>query len=79
MGLLDDLTDPEKLHGQVQARCTVCILLKALDPKESQKLNEVMNNPNVTKVAVARILKDNGYKIAPNTITRHTRRECSTS
>jgi hypothetical protein len=77
MGLLDDLTDPTKLRGQVRIQCTVCLLLKALDPKESEKLTAVIDDKTVTKAAVARILQDNGYRIGADAITRHARRECS--
>ena len=77
MGLLDDLTDPQKLRGQTRIQCTVCLLLKALDPKESEKLAVVIDDPTVTKSAIARILQDNGYKIGADAITRHARRQCS--
>jgi hypothetical protein len=77
MGLLDDLTDPVKLRGQIRVQCSVCLLLKALDPKEAEKLASVIEDGNVKKAAVARILQDNGYKIGADAITRHARRECS--
>lgn len=76
MGLFDDLTNPEKLQGRPRMKCGVCVLLEALEPKEAEKLTEVMNDPMITKTAVARILQDNGHKIAAGTITRHARREC---
>jgi hypothetical protein len=77
MGLLDDLTDPVKLRGQIRVQCSVCLLLKALDFKEAEKLASVIEDGNVKKAAVARILQDNGYKIGADAITRHARRECS--
>ena len=77
MGLFDDLSNPDKLQEQTRMKCTVCVLLKALDPKESEKLASVIDDPTVTKAAVARILQDNGYKITGGTLTRHARRECS--
>lgn len=77
MALFDDLSNPEKLSEKPRMKCTVCVLLKALDKKEADKLIEVIDDPSVTKAAVARILQDNGYKITGGTLTRHARRECS--
>lgn len=77
MSLFDDLNNPEKLASKPGMKCTVCMLLKALDEKESTKLAQVIDDPSVTKSALARVLQDNGYKITSGTITRHARKECS--
>lgn len=76
MGLLDDLNDREKLTALKPAKCTVCMLLKALDQKESAKLAEVIDDPSVAKTSLARVLQDNGYKVTSGTISRHARKEC---
>jgi hypothetical protein len=76
LSLIEDLTNPEEYRAQHGARCSVCALLETLPADEAQVLFIKMNDPNVTKSAIARILARNGHAIRTGTLTRHARGEC---
>lgn len=76
MALLDDLNNSEQLRPQLRSKCTVCRLLAELDPAEAEKLEQVLQDPEVPKAGVSRVLKANGFDLRPNTLTRHARGEC---
>ena len=77
MGLFDDLKDESKLYAVNVVKCSACKILNTLPAEESLELKKVLADPQITKANVARILTANGYPIQPNTLTRHTRGECS--
>ena len=77
MSLFDDLKNEELLKSPPASVCSVCTLITELPEAESKQLVKVLADPTVSKSAVARILTNNGHRIAPGTITRHTRGECA--
>jgi hypothetical protein len=77
MSLFDELQDENNFKSQNGSKCTVCNLLETLAPDEAKLLSNRLDNPEIPKAAVARVLMKNGYKIRPNTLTRHARRECN--
>lgn len=76
MGLLDDLKNLDQFGTSAGPRCTVCGLLKRLDPKEADALTTVLADENVSFAALARALQSNGYRIASGTLSRHKKGEC---
>lgn len=76
MGLLDDLRNAELFERPGGPDCTVCTVLRELDPEISAALREKLLQPNVTNAALSRVLVANGHNIKPDTIGRHRRNEC---
>jgi len=77
MSLFDELQDDQNFKSQSGSHCTVCKLLESLSPDEAALLSERLDNPEIPKAAIARVLTKNGFKFRPNTLTRHARRECN--
>lgn len=77
MSLLDDLKNEAILKPRSSGHCSVCQLIAELPEAESTQLVKVLADPRVSKSGVSRVLVDNGYPIAPGTVTRHTRGECA--
>jgi ABC-type Fe3+ transport system substrate-binding protein len=77
MSLFDDLKNEELLKPLPASACSVCSLIQDLPEPEAKQLVKVLADPTVSKSAVARVLTNNGHKIAPGTITRHARGECA--
>jgi hypothetical protein len=76
MSFLEELKNEDNFKSQLGSICTVCRLLAGLAPDEAKLLAARIAYPEVPKAAIARVLNKNGFKIAPNTITRHARKEC---
>ena len=57
-------------------RCSLCILIKRMDPKESQVLLEALADDTFTHAAIARALQAEGHHITANTVQRHRTRGC---
>ena len=77
MGLLDDLKDEANFPRPVRAWCSVCSLLLDLPEAESKLLQERFENKNITHIALASVLKANGYDISDSVIGRHRRKVCA--
>lgn len=75
--LFDDLNNPDLLKAKPSLECSVCALRHQISKEEWAQLNKVIADPTVSKSAVARILTNNGHKVSPGTMTRHTRGECA--
>jgi hypothetical protein len=76
MSLLSDLQNKDLLRNRASSKCTVCTLLETIDSKEATALVAVLNDPTISKAAIARVLMANGHDVKSGTLTRHTRREC---
>lgn len=77
MGLLDDLKDESNFPRPARAWCSVCTLVQELPKAESALLQERFENKNITHIALASVLKANGYDISESVIGRHRRKVCS--
>jgi len=77
MGLLEDLGNESNFPTVARAWCTVCSLLKQLQPKESQALQTRLDNKNISHMSISLVLKNNGYSISDSTVGRHRRGRCS--
>jgi len=77
MGLLEDLGNESNFPSVTRAWCSVCTLLKNLSPLESKALQQRMDNPKISHMAIHEVLKKNDYSISDNTIGRHRRGRCS--
>lgn len=77
MGLLDDLNDDANFPKPKRAWCSVCELIKSLSPSEAKAFTARLADKNITHVALANVLKNNGYEIGDSTIGRHRRGICN--
>ncbi len=77
MGLLEDLGDESKFPPPRRAWCAVCDLLTKLPPKETQALKVRLDNPNISHMSIANVLKDNNYPVSDSTVGRHRRGRCT--
>ena len=77
MGLLEDLGNESNFPDARRAWCTVCELLKELLPKESEALKLRIDNKNITHMANATVLKNNGQPISDSTVGRPRRGSCT--
>jgi len=72
--LIDDL---DSLIGQTphsNKLCKVFILLSKLDPDDSAKLSDLIDDNSVSGASISRILYKNGYQINDRNVNRHRRR-----
>ena len=74
MSLSDRLAAYEK--PLIGGRCTVCSLIGTLPEDEAKALKEALVDPSFSNAGLARILKEEGYRIGDSTIGRHRRQEC---
>jgi hypothetical protein len=58
-------------------RCTVQRILGEIDPAEVAELEQALDSDRYTGNAIARALSKRGFKVGPDTILRHRRRDCS--
>jgi len=77
MGLLEDLKNEANFPSARRALCSVCSLLKELPKAEATLLQERFEDKLVSHIALAHVLKDNGYSISDSVIGRHRRRVCA--
>ena len=77
MALLDDLNTASLLDSKFNKRCGMCRLLEKLSPAEAEKVVELMNNPDIAKSKLTRVLQQNGHIINSGVLTRHARGECA--
>jgi hypothetical protein len=74
MGLLENLTPPEKITS-----CKVRTILTGLDEKDKQVLIAAIDNPAWAHEVLSRELKLRGLSVAPSTIKLHRQKACSCS
>ncbi|MER7937930.1 MULTISPECIES: hypothetical protein [unclassified Streptomyces] len=68
------MTEPAPLRG---ARCTVGVILTALDDGTATKLTELMEAESVTSTRIADVLTSNGHPVQAPSVARHRRRGAS--
>lgn len=77
MGLLEDLKNEANFPSARRALCSVCKLLQELPKAEATLLQERFEDKLVSHIALAKVLRDNGYSISDSVIGRHRRRVCA--
>ncbi len=70
MALLDDLATVDKSSYE----CGIRRILKKLEPKEAQALEQAIDDPETSATSLARILNKNGFPVSRQTINRHRNR-----
>ena len=70
MALLDDLATVDKSSYE----CGISRILKKLEPKEGQALQQAIDDPETSATSLARILTKNGFPVSRQTINRHRAR-----
>ncbi|MEU5181142.1 hypothetical protein AB0G49_13930 [Streptomyces longwoodensis] len=68
------MEEPDRPRGP---RCTVGIILAALDTTTAQKLNQLLDSPAVTSTRIADALTRNGHPVQAPAVARHRRRGAS--
>lgn len=58
-------------------RCTVTVILAALDAKDRDVLTAALTDPDVQSSQIAQVLTDNGHKIGEGTVAKHRRKGCA--
>lgn len=74
MSLSDALEANKTVHRG--PKCTLCILLSKMDPKDRVVLEQALEDDTFTHAAISRALKSEGYQITANTVQRHRTRGC---
>ena len=67
MTLLDDLETVNKSSYE----CGISRILKKLQPKEAQALQNAIDDRETSATSLARILTKNGFPVSRQTINRH--------
>lgn len=57
-------------------RCSLCLLIQRMDPKEADVLRSALGDDTFTHAAISRALQSEGHKITANTVQRHRTRGC---
>lgn len=76
MGLSDEA-------AQVQARrfpgtrCTVLMVLAAMDAADADDLRQALADPTLTSPAIATVLGRRGHQITQSSVARHRRGDCA--
>lgn len=58
-------------------RCTVSVILGALDAKDRDVLEAALADPDIQSSQIAKVLTDNGHKIGDGTVSKHRRQGCA--
>ncbi len=69
---LSQLQTPKRKHS-----CKVATIAKELDEKNTQKLHELVEDPNYPAKTLARQLTQLGLEISDSPINAHRKRACS--
>ena len=75
---MSDLSEFTRLMSrQPGPKCATGLALKALTPAKRSKLQEALDEPRITGMAIARWLKQNGHQVSDVSVRRHRRGDCS--
>jgi FixJ family two-component response regulator len=75
MGLLDDLTPPNKYRVQ----CHYSRLYNKLEPSDQQILDGIIEDVTWSNTGLAKALNAKGLEISHQSIARHRRKDCTCS
>ena len=73
MSLAQRLAEPPSAR---KPQCLVADILDGLCDDDEAAFRAALDNPNFTATYLSRTLRDEGYEVAPRTLTRHRRAEC---
>lgn len=77
MGLLEDLKNEANFPSARRALCSVCSVMQGLPKAEATLLQERFDDKLVSHIALAKVLRNNGYSISDSVIGRHRRKVCA--
>ncbi len=75
MGFYEDVLAIET--RQVGPRCGIGKLLHGDDTEFIEELRKVLADPTVGRIQLSQGLKEIGYNVSPNTVTRHQLERCA--
>jgi hypothetical protein len=78
VSLIENLRQVAEERRPPSVKCFVCALLDNLPTEDAKALNEALNNPNITKASIAKILQAEGHHITYSSLGRHARGDCVT-
>ncbi|MFD0352885.1 hypothetical protein ACFVHW_03935 [Streptomyces sp. NPDC127110] len=64
----------EAPQGPRGPRCTVGVILDALDTDTSLKVRDVLNSPSISSTLIADALTGSGHRVQAPAVARHRRR-----
>ena len=73
MSIKDEARANMRMGGQ---KCLVSVVKAEMTKAEQAELDEALDDVVVTAAAIARVLRNRGYKISEASLQRHRRREC---
>jgi len=77
VGLLEDLKNEANFPSARRALCSVCSVMQGLPKAEATLLQERFDDKLVSHIALAKVLRNNGYSISDSVIGRHRRKVCA--
>lgn len=73
MGLLDDI----RAEGVVERRCSVRIVLDAMDKADADDLREALSDQAIAHTVITRVLIARGYDMHDKRIAAHRKGQCA--
>lgn len=73
MGLLDDI----RAEGVVERRCSVRVVLDAMDKTDADDLREALSDQAIAHTVITRVLIARGYDMHDKRIAAHRKGQCA--
>lgn len=73
MGLLDDI----RAEGVVERRCSVRMVLDAMDKADADDLSEALSDQAIAHTVITRVLIARGYDMHDKRIAAHRKGQCA--
>lgn len=73
MGLLDDI----RAEGVVERRCSVRMVLDAMDKADADDLREALSDQAIAHTVITRVLIARGYDMHDKRIAAHRKGQCA--
>jgi hypothetical protein len=73
MGLLDDI----RAEGVVERRCSVRVVLDAMDKADADDLREALSDQAIAHTVITRVLIARGYDMHDKRIAAHRKGQCA--
>ncbi len=73
MGLLDDI----RAEGVVERRCSVRVVLDAMDKADADDLREALSDQAIAHTVITRVLTARGYDMHDKRIAAHRKGQCA--
>ena len=75
MGLADQFAALRPNHGGT--RCSVGASLDRMEPDDRAALQAALDNPTIQGAGISLVLRNNGYDVGDQAVSRHRRGVCS--